>query len=227
VQETKPKSILIVDDEQDITELIQYNLMNAGYTTFLAHNGIEAIQIAKKNKPDLILLDVNMPKKDGYQTCKELRSSNEFADTIIIFLTAMGDEGSEIRGLELGADDYIVKPIKPNVLVSRVKSALRKSNKEDVNTDMHFNGLVIHKAAYNITLDDQTVILARKEFELLAMLASKPDKVFDRTEILNKIWGSEVIVGDRTIDVHIRKIRQKLNERYIFTVKGVGYKFQD
>jgi two-component system, OmpR family, alkaline phosphatase synthesis response regulator PhoP len=227
VQDLISNTILIVDDEQDITELIQYNLLQAGYNTHVAHNGIEAIQLARKIKPDLILLDVNMPKKDGYQTCKELRSMLEFEHTIIIFLTAMGDEASEIKGLELGADDYIVKPIKPAVLVTKIKGALRKSVKEEANTDMVFNGLTIHKSAYNISLDNQIVILARKEFELLAMLASKPDKVFDRTEILNKIWGSDVIVGDRTIDVHIRKIRQKLNERYIFTVKGVGYKFQD
>jgi two-component system, OmpR family, alkaline phosphatase synthesis response regulator PhoP len=227
VQEIISNSILIVDDEQDITELIQYNLLNAGYTTYVAHNGIEAIQLAKKINPDLILLDVNMPKKDGYQTCKEIRALKGFEHTIIIFLTAMGDEQSEIKGLELGADDYIVKPIKPAVLVTKIKSALRKSIKEEANSDLFFNGLTIHKSAYNITLDNQTVILARKEFELLTMLASKPDKVFDRTEILNKIWGSDVIVGDRTIDVHIRKIRQKLNEKYIFTVKGVGYKFQD
>jgi two-component system alkaline phosphatase synthesis response regulator PhoP len=168
-----------------------------------------------------------MPKKDGYQTCKELRTIPSLQHTIIIFLTAMSDETSEIKGLELGADDYIAKPIKPNLLITRIKSALRKVVKEDADNELEFNGLTIHKSEYNITLDGVVVTLARKEFELLFMLASKPGKVFDRNEILQKIWGSEVIVGDRTIDVHIRKIRQKLNEKYIFTVKGVGYKFQD
>ncbi|MCX8471976.1 MAG: response regulator transcription factor [Chitinophagaceae bacterium] len=227
MQGIKQNSILIVDDEQHITELIQYNLLNAGFKTYVAHNGIEAIQVARQANPDLILLDVNMPKKDGYQTCKELRTIPSLQHTIIIFLTAMSDETSEIKGLELGADDYIAKPIKPNLLITRIKSALRKVVKEDADNELEFNGLTIHKSEYNITLDGVVVTLARKEFELLFMLASKPGKVFDRNEILQKIWGSEVIVGDRTIDVHIRKIRQKLNEKYIFTVKGVGYKFHD
>jgi two-component system, OmpR family, alkaline phosphatase synthesis response regulator PhoP len=227
LKDNKNKVILIVDDEQDITEIIQYNLLNEGYTTHIANNGIEAMQLAKSIKPDLILLDVNMPKKDGFQTMKELRSYPEFANTIIFFLTALGDENNELKGLELGADDYIAKPIKPNLLITRIKNALRKIAKEPEQEVMEFNGLTISKRDYHIILDGKVVVLARKEFELLAMLAGKPGKVFDRLEILNAIWGSDVIVGDRTIDVHIRKIRLKLNEKYIFTVKGVGYKFQD
>jgi two-component system, OmpR family, alkaline phosphatase synthesis response regulator PhoP len=227
VQETNNYKILIVDDEQSIIEFIEYNLQSAGYQTLTAQNGIQAIQLAKLSKPDLILLDVNMPKKDGYQTCKELRTMPEMNGTIIVFLTANAREDQEIKGLDSGADDYIIKPIKPNLLLSRLKSSLRNKIKEGDNLMMEFNGLRINKAAYEIELEGATIALARKEFELLAMLATKPNHVFNRNEILQSIWGNEVIVGDRTIDVHIRKIRQKLNEKYIYTVKGIGYKFQD
>jgi two-component system, OmpR family, alkaline phosphatase synthesis response regulator PhoP len=219
--------ILVVDDEQLITELIDYNLRTVGYQTFVASNGVQAIQMAQQHIPDLVLLDVNMPKKDGFQTCKELRALASLEHTIIIFLTANAEEDSEIKGLELGADDYIIKPIKPNVLLSRIKMALQKKDKTFVSDIMDFKGLQINKSAYEIKLEGQMVNLPRKEFELLAMLASKPNRVFERAEILMAIWGNDVIVGDRTIDVHIRKIRQKLNEKYIYTVKGVGYKFQD
>jgi two-component system, OmpR family, alkaline phosphatase synthesis response regulator PhoP len=227
VQETNNYKILIVDDEQSIIEFIEYNLQSAGYQTLTAQNGIQAIQLAKLSKPDLILLDVNMPKKDGYQTCKELRTMPEMNGTIIVFLTANASEDQEIKGLDSGADDYIIKPIKPNLLLSRLKSSLRNKIKEGENLMMEFNGLRINRAAYEIELEGTTIALARKEFELLAMLATKPNHVFNRNEILQSIWGNEVIVGDRTIDVHIRKIRQKLNEKYIYTVKGIGYKFQD
>jgi two-component system, OmpR family, alkaline phosphatase synthesis response regulator PhoP len=217
--------ILIVDDEPDIIEVVKYNLLQQNYLVSTATDGIEAIQIAKKTNPHLILLDINMPNKDGVAVVKELRNQSQFADTIIIFLTALASEQNEVEGLNIGADDYIVKPIKPQVLISRIKSALRRFAVKDENLIV-YKDLVINKTQYNIKYQNETINLARKEFELLCLLASKPTKVFERLEILNTIWGQEVIVGDRTIDVHIRKIRQKLNDNYISTVKGVGYKFE-
>ena len=219
------KKILIADDEPDILEIIQYNLRNEGYEVVTAKNGNEAIEMEKKFHPDLIILDIMMPGKNGIEVCNILRLQPTFNDTLIIFLTALSDEGSEVKGLETGADDYLTKPISPKVLVSKVNALFRRINKEDTGL-LQIGDLKIDREKYIINYLGNNIILARKEFELLALLAGKPGKVFLRNEILNQVWGTEVIVGDRTIDVHIRKIRQKLNLDCITTVKGVGYKFQ-
>jgi two-component system alkaline phosphatase synthesis response regulator PhoP len=218
------KKILIADDEPDILEIIQYNLQNEGYEVLTAKNGNEAIEQAKRFGPDLIILDIMMPGKNGIEVCNILRMQPAFNDTLIIFLTALSDEGTEVKGLETGADDFITKPVSPKVLVSKVNALFRRVNKED-NGILQIGDLIIDREKYIVTYQDNDIILARKEFELLALLAGKPGKVFLRNEILNQVWGTEVIVGDRTIDVHIRKIRQKLNLDCITTVKGVGYKF--
>ena len=223
--EKKLGKVLIVDDDHDILQIIQYNLVLHGYEVSTAANGVEALEKNKVFKPDLILLDIMMPHKDGIQTCIELRANPEYNKTIIIFLTALSDERSEIKGLEIGADDYLAKPIKPKLLVSRVQSAFRRIAVEDSNT-IQFPELEINREKFLVIHKGEEIILPRKEFELFELLASKPGRVFLRNEILEKVWGNQVIVGDRTIDVHVRKIRQKLNADYIQTVKGVGYKFQ-
>jgi two-component system, OmpR family, alkaline phosphatase synthesis response regulator PhoP len=219
------KKILIADDEPDILEIIQFNLQAEGYEVITAKNGNEAIDEAKKHQPDLIILDIMMPGKNGIDVCNILRMQPAFKDTLIIFLSALSDERTEIRGLETGADDYLTKPIRPKILVSKVNALFRRLNKED-NDIVQLGDLIIDREKYIVNYKGDEIILARKEFELLALLASKPGKVFLRNEILNQVWGTEVIVGDRTIDVHIRKIRQKLNLDCITTVKGVGYKFE-
>lgn len=219
------KKILIADDEPDILEIIQFNLKAEGYEVFTAKNGDEAIDEAKKHQPDLIILDIMMPGKNGIDVCNILRMQPAFKETLIVFLSALSDESTEIRGLETGADDYLTKPISPKILVSKVNALFRRLNKED-NDIVQIGDLVIDREKYIVNYQGSDIILARKEFELLALLASKPGKVFLRNEILNQVWGTEVIVGDRTIDVHIRKIRQKLNLDCITTVKGVGYKFE-
>jgi len=218
------KKILIADDEPDIIEIIQYNLQNEGYEVVTAKNGNEAIDQAKRFNPDLIILDIMMPGKNGIEVCNILRMQPAFNDTLIIFLTALSDEGTEVKGLETGADDFITKPVSPKVLVSKVNALFRRVNKEDTGI-LQIGDLIIDREKYIVTYHGKDIILARKEFELLALLAGKPGKVFLRNEILNQVWGTEVIVGDRTIDVHIRKVRQKLNLDCITTVKGVGYKF--
>ena len=218
------KKILIADDEPDILEIIQYNLRNEGYEVITAKNGNEAIDQAKRFTPDLIILDIMMPGKNGIEVCNILRMQPAFNNTLIIFLTALSDEGTEVKGLETGADDFITKPVSPKVLVSKVNALFRRVNKEDTGI-LQIGDLIIDREKYIVTYLGNDIILARKEFELLALLAGKPGKVFLRNEILNQVWGTEVIVGDRTIDVHIRKIRQKLNLDCITTVKGVGYKF--
>jgi two-component system alkaline phosphatase synthesis response regulator PhoP len=218
------KKILIADDEPDILEIIQYNLQNEGYDVMTAKNGNEAIEQAKRFTPDLIILDIMMPGKNGIEVCNILRMQPAFNDTLIIFLTALSDEGTEVKGLETGADDFITKPVSPKVLVSKVNALFRRVNKEETGI-LQIGDLIIDREKYIVTYQGNDIILARKEFELLALLAGKPGKVFLRNEILNQVWGTEVIVGDRTIDVHIRKIRQKLNLDCITTVKGVGYKF--
>ncbi len=219
--------ILVVDDEQDIVEFINYNLKQAGYETATANNGDEAIRKAEAFKPDLILLDIMMPEKDGLQTIQQLRRNPELDSTIIIFLTALSDEKSEIEGLKMGADDYIAKPIKPELLLARLRTAMRRVKKdEEQGNKIVFGDLEINKYKFTVSYKGEEIILAKKEFELLNLLASKPGRVFLRNEILQKVWGTEVIVGDRTIDVHIRKIRQKLGIDVITTVKGVGYKFE-
>lgn len=223
--EPKAKRILIADDEPDILEIVSYNLSKEGYEIHTAKDGSEAVAQAKLLKPDLIILDVMMPRKTGVEVCQLLRSLPDFQDTLIIFLTAMSDEASQIKGLETGADDYVNKPISPKVLVSRVNALFRRLNKEDGKT-VNVGNIQIDPVKFIVTIDGSEVILAKKEFELLYLLASRPGRVFLRNEILSQVWGSEVIVGDRTIDVHIRKIRQKLNVDCITTVKGVGYKFE-
>lgn len=222
-----PGKILIVDDEPDIVEFISYSLKNKGYLTSTAKDGVEAIRKAKDFRPDLILLDIMMPNKDGYQTLRELRNMPEFEDTKIIFLTALSDERSEIEGLKTGADDYIAKPIKPELLATRISAALRRVRKEEEQEQkLTFGDLEINKTKFTVTYKGKEILLAKKEFELLSLLASKPGRVFLRNEILQRVWGTDVIVGDRTIDVHIRKIRQKIGIDLITTVKGVGYKFE-
>lgn len=225
--ESLPSKILIVDDEPDIVEFISYNLKSKGYQISSAKDGVEAIRKAKEFRPDLILMDVMMPNKDGIQTVIELRQLPDFENTAIIFLTALSDEKSEIQGLKIGADDYVGKPIKPELLATRISAALRRFKKdEDQEEKSSFGDLEINKTKFTVTYKDQEIILAKKEFELLSLLASKPGRVFLRNEILQRVWGTDVIVGDRTIDVHIRKIRQKIGIDLITTVKGVGYKFE-
>lgn len=218
--------ILVVDDEPDILEFIGYNLTKEGYEVSEALNGLDALKVARKEHPDLILLDIMMPKLDGIAVCQELRSTAEFNDTMIVFLTALGEEHSEIKGLNCGADDYIAKPIKPRLLLTRIKALLRRARKEAEHGNIAIGDLKIDKTRYVVTYKDEELTLPRKEFELLSLLASQPGKVFVRDEIMNKIWGNDVIVGDRTINVHIRKLRQKLGDDTIKTIKGVGYKFE-
>ncbi len=224
-KEPKKRTILIADDEPDILEIISYNLQAEGYDVITSKNGNEAIFLAKEHKPDLIILDVMMPGKTGFEVCSILRANADFQETIIVFLTALNDDSTEIKGLETGGDDYINKPINPRVLISRVNALLRRMIK-DSDGVLEIGEMLIDRERYIVTHKGEEIVLARKEFELLALLTSKPSKVFLRNEILEKVWGTEVIVGDRTIDVHIRKIRQKLGDDCIITVKGVGYKFK-
>ncbi|MBU6157387.1 MAG: response regulator transcription factor [Bacteroidetes bacterium] len=219
------KKILIADDEQDILEILEYNLQAEGYVVIKAKDGLEALELARKNQPDLIILDVMMPHKNGMEVCQILRSQPEFFDTLILMLTALSDESNHVKGLEYGADDYINKPIRPKLLISRINALFRRSSRAEESI-IKVGNIVIDKSQYVVKNRNEEIILAKKEFELLALLASKPGRVFLRHEILNQVWGSEVIVGDRTIDVHIRKIRQKLNLDCIKTIKGVGYKFE-
>ena len=221
--------ILLVDDEPDILEIISYNLKSNGFEVFTALNGVKALKKAKSILPDLIILDVMMPEMDGIETCEEIRKIPELNDTIITFLTARSEDYSQLAGFDAGADDYINKPIKPKLLVGKVKSLLRRLNKNKVTESknvINVGDLIIDREEYKITLNKNEIILPRKEFELLYLLASKPGKVFKREVILEKIWGHEVVVGDRTIDVHIRKLREKLGDTRIKTIKGVGYKFK-
>ncbi len=221
----RSRKVLIADDEPDILEILKYNLAKEGYQVVTAKDGDEAIEKAKMFNPDLIVLDIMMPKKNGVEVCEILRLLPAFKSTLILFLTALSDEGTQIRGLETGADDYISKPISPKVFLSKVSSLFRRLNKTEAKT-IAINGLVIDPEKFIVQYHGQDILLAKKEFELLYLLASKPGRVFVRNEILSQVWGAEVIVGDRTIDVHIRKIRQKLGVDCITTVKGVGYKFE-
>jgi two-component system alkaline phosphatase synthesis response regulator PhoP len=221
----KSRKILVADDEPDIIEILKYNLVNEGYEVVTAKDGDEAVERARKHQPDLIVLDVMMPKKSGVEVCELLRAQAAFKETLIIFLTAVNDEGTQIKGLETGADDYISKPLSPKVFLSRIQALFRRINKADDKT-ISVDNLTINPERFMVQVDQKEIILAKKEFELLYLLAQKPGRVFLRNEILNQVWGNEVIVGDRTIDVHIRKIRQKLGIDCITTVKGVGYKFE-
>lgn len=223
----EPKArILIADDEADIVEIVAYNLQKEGYTVITAKDGQQALDVAKAEKPDLIILDIMMPYKSGIEVCNILRAHPDFKDTLIIMLTALSDESTQIKGLDSGADDYISKPISPKVLVSRVNALFRRVAKEDdTQKILKWGNMTIDPVRFMVILDGKEVILAKKEFELLHLLATKPGRVFLRNEILGMVWGTEVIVGDRTIDVHVRKIRQKTGADCITTVKGVGYKF--
>jgi two-component system alkaline phosphatase synthesis response regulator PhoP len=218
-------TILIADDEPDILEIVSYNLTNEGYTVYTAKDGNEALDAAQKVKPSLIILDIMMPGKTGVQVCEILRTQPQFKQTLIIFLTALSDEGSQIKGLETGADDYISKPISPKVLVSRVNALFRRIT-NDSTKSLTIGNVIIDPVRFVVELNGEEKLLAKKEFELLYLLVSKPGRVYLRNEILSQVWGNDVIVGDRTIDVHIRKIRSKLGIDCIKTVKGVGYKFE-
>jgi len=218
--------ILLVDDEPDILEIIGYNLSNEGYQIFTASNGVKAISQAVKYNPHLIILDVMMPEMDGIEACEKLRGIPELSETIITFLTARGEDYSQVAGFEAGADDYITKPIKPKVLVSKVKALLRRFKEKELNnTNIELGDLVINREEYKVLNGKEELILPKKEFELLALLASKPGKVFKRDDILDSVWGNQVVVGGRTIDVHIRKLREKIGDDKFKTIKGVGYKF--
>lgn len=219
-------TILVADDEPDILEIIQYNLQKEGYKVYTASNGEQALEMAKEYHPQLIILDVMMPYKTGIEVCQILRSLPAFQETLIIFLTALNDESTHIKGLDSGADDYVSKPISPKVLTSRVNALFRRMPKNESEKTLTIGNITIDPEKFIVTIDNAEVILAKKEFELLYLLASKPGRVFLRNEILNLVWGTDVIVGDRTIDVHIRKIRQKLGVDCVTTVKGVGYKFE-
>ena len=225
--EYKDIRILLVDDEEDILEIVGYNLEQEGFEVLTAKNGKQAIKIAKKAQPQLIIMDVMMPEIDGIEACERIRAIPELSQTIITFLTARGEDYSQLAGFEAGADDYITKPIKPKLLISKIKALLRRlpsyeRNNEDI---LYFNNLIINRIEYTITINGDEILLPKKEFELLSLLASLPNKVFKREEILEKVWGNDVVVGGRTIDVHIRKLREKIGDEYFKTVKGVGYKF--
>lgn len=220
--------ILLVDDEPDILEIVGYNLSSEGYQVITAENGVEAIKKAKKERPQLIILDVMMPEMDGIEACEQIRKLPDLSDAIIMFLTARGEDYSQVAGFDAGADDYVTKPIKPKVLVSKVKALLRRIKSDDpTESIIKIGALVINREEYKISLKGNEIVLPRKEFELLSLLATKPGKVFKREEILDKVWGNEVVVGGRTIDVHIRKLREKIGDKSFKTVKGVGYKFVD
>jgi len=223
----KDITILLVDDEPDILEILSYNLTAEGYHVITAKNGIEGVEKAKKKKPHLIILDVMMPEMDGIEACEIIRGSKGLEHTIIAFLTARGEDYSQVAGFDAGADDYITKPVKPKVLVSKVKALLRRLKEDETDHDdvMKVGKIEINREEYKVVNNGKEIILPRKEFELLALLASKPDKVFKREVILDKVWGQEVVVGGRTIDVHIRKLREKIGDHHFKTVKGVGYKF--
>lgn len=219
------KTILIIDDDEDIREIISYNLTKEGYTVISAKNGIEGIKKAKKNIPSLILLDVMMPEMDGMEVCQILRAEEATKDIKICFLTARSEDYSQIAGFDAGADDYVTKPVKPKVLASRINAILRRKSNANKAKDPIRNGIVINREKYELLKDGVAIHLPRKEFELLALLASRPGDVFEREVILKSVWGSEIVVGDRTIDVHIRKLREKIGNDSIKTVKGIGYKF--
>lgn len=219
--------ILLADDEPDVLEFLSYNLKKEGYQTLKAKNGREALNIARKELPHLVILDVMMPEMDGIETCQEIKQVAELKNTIVVFLTARGEDYSQIAGFEAGADDYITKPIKPRILTSRVKALLRRY-KPSYQSPETYNlpDLIIDREKYLIVKDGRNIVLPKKEFELLVLLTSRPNKVFSREEIFAKVWGTDVIVGDRTIDVHVRKIREKIGIENIKTIKGVGYKYE-
>lgn len=223
--------ILVVDDEPDILEFLRYNLLKEGYEVFTAGNGEEGLQQALENRPHLIVLDIMMPQMDGVELCRALRNNRDFDQTLIVFLTAREEDYSQIAALDVGGDDYITKPIRPRVFISRIKALLRRSGRtedseEDTSHIIHIADLSIDKERVQVIRNEEIIELAKKEFELMVLLVSKPGKVFTREEIFRKVWGTDVIVGNRTIDVHIRKLREKIGMNYIKTIKGIGYKFE-
>ena len=218
--------VLIVDDDPEIIEILNYNLVNSGFVTKSASNGLEAIKKAKKFIPDIILLDVMMPEMDGIEACLELKKINSLSNTRIIFLSARGEDFTQIAAFDAGADDYITKPVKPKILIKKISSISKRINDDDLSHIVDLGEIKIDKESYLVTINKEEISLPRKEFELLYLLASKPGKVFSRDEIMTKVWGTQVIVGDRTIDVHIRKLREKIGDQHIKTIKGVGYKFK-
>jgi two-component system alkaline phosphatase synthesis response regulator PhoP len=223
----KDIKILLVDDEQDILEIVGYNLAQEGYKIVTATNGKEAIVVAKRERPNLIIMDVMMPEMDGMEACENIRKIPELSNVLIAFLTARSEDYSQVAGFDAGADDYIAKPIKPKLLVSKVKALLRRIKDDSLASEnLTIGSIEINREEYKIVMDSKEIVLPRKEFELFYLLASKPGKVFKREEILDKVWGNEVIVGGRTIDVHIRKLREKIGEELFKTIKGVGYKFE-
>lgn len=230
IEKDNTPRILLVDDEEDILEFVSYNLQREGFRVYSARNGLEAIEMAGKVKPDLVILDVMMPEMDGIAACEEIRKIPGCKSVVIAFLTARGEDYSQIAGFEAGADDYITKPVRPKVLISRVKALLKRtggvsSDTTDNDKILNIGNIVIDKERYILIIDGKELTLPRKEFELLSLLVSKPDKVFTRDEIYKSVWGNNVIVGDRTIDVHIRKLREKIGNDHIRTLKGIGYKF--
>ena len=224
----EPIKILVVDDDLDIIEILKYNLSNSGYFVKSASNGIKAIKKSKKFLPDIILMDVMMPEMSGIEACSEIRKINQLSNTIIIFLSARSEDYTQISAYDAGADDYISKPVKPKILLKKISNIAKKIKLEKTNPKiLDLGSLKINREEYIVIKNKNEILLPRKEFELLFLLGSKPEKVFTREEIMNKVWGTLVIVGDRTIDVHIRKLREKIGEKYIKTIKGVGYKFEN
>ena len=220
--------ILVVDDDLDIIEILKYNLNNSGYFVKSANNGIKAIKKAKKFLPDIILMDVMMPEMSGIEACSEIRKIDQLSNTIIIFLSARSEDYTQISAYDAGADDYISKPVKPKILLKKISNIAKKIKSENTYSKiLDFGSLKINREKYLVVKNKNEILLPRKEFELLFLLGSKPEKVFTREEIMNKVWGSLDVVGDRTIDVHIRKLREKIGEKYIKTIKGVGYKFEN
>lgn len=225
MMEVNDVKVLLVDDESDVLDFMKYNLEKEGFWVYTANDGIEGIQVARKVNPHVIILDLMMPKLDGIETCRELRSMPEFKNTVIAFLTARDEDYSQIAGFEVGADDYISKPIKPRVFVSRIRALLRRLETNEASPKMKVGDIEIDRERYMVVKGGNEIQLPRKEFELMSLLVSKPGRVFKREEILSKVWGNDTIVGDRTIDVHIRKLREKIGDDYFKTIKGIGYKF--
>lgn len=219
--------VLVVDDDPDIVEILKYNLKNSGYSVKSAGNGVEAIKKAKKFIPDIILMDVMMPEMSGIEACEEIKNIDQLSQAIIIFLSARSEDYTQISAYDAGADDYISKPVKPKILLKKISNIAKKINSEkNAPKTIDLGSIKINKEEYVVIKDKKEILLPRKEFELLFLLATKPEKVFTREEIMNKVWGTQVVVGDRTIDVHVRKLREKIGEKHIKTLKGVGYKFK-
>jgi len=228
MQATKAQTILLVDDEQDILDFLQYNLEREGYKVFTASNGLEGVEMTQKVAPDLILMDVMMPRMDGIEACQMIRQELQLSSPLIAFLTSRSEDYSQVAGFEAGADDYITKPIRPRLLISKVEALLRRAGRKQSNEPENASSsIVVNRERFLVLLEGEEILLPKKEFELIELLASRPGKVFTREQILTTVWGDETIVGERTIDVHIRKLREKLGESYIRTIKGVGYTFSE